>query len=488
MAKLPHLPAEPPKVESLDDARQVIAELWALNLELLARLGQNSRNSSRPPSSDGPGSGGGQAAGGGADDGGKAAGDGKPGTARRTRGAQPGHKGQRRALVSEVDTIVEHAPTGACACGGAWERAATPYRRHQVFEVPAPRIEVTEHRLYRGRCTRCGATAPAERPAEVPSGQMGPRLLAWTGVLAGRYHLSIRQIQALLAESHGVQFSLGALSQAQGRVSTLLTRTQQALVATVQSHARVHVDETSHQRCGDARWTWVAVGGAAACFQFLPSRARYCAQHLLGEQPSGVVISDGYGVYHWLAAEQHQLCWAHVVRLLREIAERPGDAGRLGRRLLRLAQTVFRVRHRFERAELPEPRYLRRMQQLRRRLHAALSIGAQLSWSRYAGRCAHLLAHEARLWTFLRAPDIPLTNNAAERALRGAVLWRKSSFGVWSHRGEQNRRRILSVVETCRMRGLSALAVVHRIVAAVLAREPYPDVFGIGLVPSSQSG
>ena len=484
MAKLPPLPAEPPKVESLDDARQVIAELWALVLELRARLGQNSRNSSCPPSSDGPGSGGGQATG----DGGKAAGDGKPGTARRTRGAQPGHKGQRRALVSEVDTIVEHAPTGVCACGGAWERAAAPYRRHQVFEVPAPRIEVTEHRLYRARCRCCGTTALAGLPAQVPSGQMGPRLLAWTGVLAGRYHLSIRQIQALLAEHWGVHFSLGALSAAQGRVATMLTRTQQAMTAQVRAATRVHVDETSHQRCGDARWTWVAVGGDAACFQFLPSRARYCAQHLLGEQPSGVVISDGYGVYHWLAAEQHQLCWAHVVRLLREIAERPGDAGRLGRRLLRLAQTVFRVRHRFERGQIDEARYQRRMQQLRRRLHAALSIGAHLPWSRYAGRCEHLLAHEARLWTFLRAPDIPLTNNAAERALRGAVLWRKGSFGVWSHRGEQFRSRILSVVETCRMRGLSALAVVHRIVAAVLARQPYPDVFGIGLVPSSQSG
>ena len=81
-----------------------------------------------------------------------------------------------------------------------------------------------------------------------------------------------------------------------------------------------------------------------------------------------------------------------------------------------------------------------------------------------------------------------MTNNAAERALRGAVLWRKASFGVWSHRGEQFRSRILSVIETCRMRGLSVMTVVHRIVAAVLAREPYPDVFGIGLVPSSQSG
>lgn len=99
-------------------------------------------------------------------------------------------------------------PTGTCACGGDWERAETPYRRHPVFELPQPRIEVTEHRLYRGRCVRYGAASPGERPVELPGGQMGPRLLAWIGVLAGRYHLSIRQLQALLAESHGVYSAL----------------------------------------------------------------------------------------------------------------------------------------------------------------------------------------------------------------------------------------------------------------------------------------
>lgn len=262
----------------------------------------------------------------------------------------------------------------------------------------------------------------AERPADVPSGQIGLRLLAWTGGLAERCHLSICQIQALAAESWGVRLSIGALSAAQGRVASLLTRTQQAVIAQVCSATRMHVGETSHQRAGAARWrTWGAVGVDAACFQFLP--VRYRAQHLLGEQPPGVIISDGYGVYHWLPAKQHQLCWAHVVRLLREIAEHPGDADRLWRRLLRLAQTAFRVRHRFERSQIDEARYLRRIQQLRWRLHAELRIGAQLPWSRSAGRCAHLLAHEARLWTPLTRPPHP-----ADQQRRGARAARRRAL------------------------------------------------------------
>ena len=167
------------------------------------------------------------------------------------------------------------------------------------------------------------------------------------------------------------------------------------------------------------------------------------------------------------AAEQHQLCWAHVIRGLREIAERPGDAGRLGRRLLRLAQTVFRVRHRFERAELAEPRYLRRMQQLRRRLQAALSLGAQLPWSRYAGRCQHLLAHEARLWTFLRAPDIPLTNNAAERALRGIAVGRHNWTFAGSDAGGRRAAAIYTLIETAKLNDVDPQAWLADVLARI---------------------
>ncbi|WP_340619210.1 IS66 family transposase, partial [Xenorhabdus entomophaga] len=74
----------------------------------------------------------------------------------------------------------------------------------------------------------------------------------------------------------------------------------------------------------------------------------------------------------------------------------------------------------------------------------------------YAGRCAYILKHEAGLWVFLHHKNIPLTNNEAERCLRGGVIMRKICFGTNSYRGEQYRSRLLSVVETCKQRGLSA--------------------------------
>jgi hypothetical protein len=310
---------------------------------------------------------------------------------------------------------------------------------------------------------------------------MGPRLLSWISLYAGRYHLSLRQIQALLHEQFGLQFSVGALSQAQGYVSPMLTRLHQRLKQSLRSASRLHIDQTPHQRAGESRWLWLGASEHAVCVQIHPSRARRAARVLVGQDPAGIVISDGLAVYHWLAESRHQLCWAHVLRQVRAIAERPGWTGQIGARLYRQALMVFRTRHRYEQHRLDETRYHRRMQRLRSRFRATLEQGQRLSWTRYAGRCAYLLTWEARLWTFLQDPAIPLTNNEAERRLRGYVLWRKGSFGVWSHRGELFRQRILSLVETCRLRGISAFPVLHRIVTAVMIRQPYPDVLSLGL-------
>ena len=464
MAKLPKLPPEPPEINDLDEARRVIGELWVLTHELLARVEQSSQNSSKPPSSDGAGAGGRRA----------------QTPSGRSRGGQKGHKGHRRERHEAVDQVVEHRPQGRCECGGLWQCADQPYYRHQVFELPPLALQVTEHRLFTGRCCRCSATTRARLPEGVAPGQMGPRLLSWLSLWSGGYHLSVRQIQRLLHEQFGATFSVGAISQAQGQVSPMLTPLHQGLKQAVRGADQVHVDETGHQRGREKRWLWVAASAQAVCLMTHYSRARFAAQKLIGADPPGVVISDGLAVYRWLAPDRHQLCWAHVLRQVTALAERPGPTGVIGRRLRTLAQAVFRTRHRVEQQTLSEVQYRHRMQRLRMRFRAALETGTQLAWTRYAGRCQYLLRDEARLWTFLQNRTIPLTNNEAERRIRGYVLWRKGSFGVWSHRGELFRHRILSLVETCRVRGLSAFSVLERIVSAVIERRSYPDDLNLG--------
>lgn len=186
-----------------------------------------------------------------------------------------------------------------------------------------------------------------------------------------------------------------------------------------------------------------AVVGAAAVATF-PYAIVLGRKRLL----SGVLVTDHYAGYNDYI--QRQLCWAHLIRRLERIAQRSGEAGQIGQRIVLIAYTVLRTRHRWQAGGLTSNDYTRRMQRLRQALRATLERGQAGGATRTANQCRFLLKDEALYWTFLSDPRIPLTNNLAERALRPYVIWRKLSFASQSYRGDQFRPLVLSVIETAR--------------------------------------
>lgn len=239
---------------TLEQANELIYKLLDRIAELEDRLNQHSGNSSKPPSSDGPGA---------------------PPPARKRpasgkqRGAQPGHKGHRRERhpLDARLTLVPHYPAADCACcGGDMVAHAKPYQVHQVFELPEVSYLVTEHQLYRATCSRCIGTTQAALPDNVSSSQMGANLLSYIALQSGQFHQSVSQIQQQLKQHFGLSFSRGAISEAQGRVSAMLTPTYQAIKQQVQTATHVHADETRHQRGGERRWMWLALSKIAVCF------------------------------------------------------------------------------------------------------------------------------------------------------------------------------------------------------------------------------
>lgn len=311
---------------------------------------------------------------------------------------------------------------------------------------------------------------------------MGPRLLSYISVLSGQYHMSIRKIQRLLKDQYGIHFSIGAISEAQGRVSAMLTPIHQALKLHIHNAAVIHADETSHQRNGEAatRWVWLMSGNDAVFQNVRFFRSQDNAKHLLGATQA-TVVTDQCASYNWLDPQRHQFCWAHVDRNLQQMADFSGKGltALIGTRLVLICKSVFRLQHRFDSGDIDENRWRHRMQRLRRSMRHWLQRGALVPTTRYSGRCKHILKYEAGLWVFLNHPGIPLTNNEAERCLRGSVIMRKICYGTSSDRGDKFRSRLLSVVETCKKRSLSPLTIVHDIVDAVTSKREYPDVFGL---------
>lgn len=441
--------------QTVPECHAVIALLIERVKLLEERVNLDSNNSSKPPSSNGPGT----------------LNRAQRRASQRKRGAQPGHKGHSRAMLdeTEVDRLVDCKPEAVCECGGQVELTGSP-QRHQVFEVPPLRAQVDEYRLYSGRCAGCGKPHAGVLPAGVPKGQLGPRALSLVGVLGTRYHLTQRKIRNLLDQLMGLSFSVGAISQAHGKVACALKAPVAQAAASLCSAEALWMDETHYPREGIANWVWAAVQPLLAVFAIYPSRARYVILDFIGEKCSATVTTDRYAGYAFIDTERRQICWAHLLRDLNRIGQRPGQAGRIGRRLLGLGLVMFRRRDKGELAG-------EKLDGLRLRMHAALQRGAQQQQcSRTANTCANILKLWPALWTFTTNSTLVPTNNAAEQALRSIVLKRKISGPTRSLRGDQFLARGFSVHETCLRQGRDLWEFMHSAVHAFIANTAPPSL------------
>jgi transposase len=331
-----------------------------------------------------------------------------------------------------------------------------PKCRHQVFDIPEVRYSLIEHQLFAGHCSGCGKYHAAQTPSCVPSGQMGPNLIALIAHLSGRYHLSIRQIQDYLQEHWQLSFSLGAISQAQAKATTALADPYRQIGEHVRSQAVAHADETRHFRGTECRWLWTMVIQEACYFLTHHSRGKVAADTLLGNF-TGFLVTDDFAGYNRVPESRRQLCWLHLIRKFVDISERVGNGGKIGRRLLLISHAVIRTRHRWQNQCIDEAIYFRRMQRLRYSFQQTLQRGARLRIDgRTKRQCIHLLSRETMCWTFLKDHRIPLDNNTAERASRPYVIWRKLSFASQSYQGDQFRPLILSIIGTAQRLGISS--------------------------------
>jgi transposase len=255
----------------------------------------------------------------------------------------------------------------------------------------------------------------------------------------------------------------------------MLTPTHQAIKQQVLPASLIHADETRHQRGGERRWMWLALSKIAVCCMTAYGRGIDAAKRLLGSELGGVLVTDPCAAYRFVDASQRQLCWAHVLRNVAAIAQSGEQVNQpIGTKLVLLANSVFCARHRYEHGDLGKERYLHRLRRYRQSWRRQLEQGTVLCSKRYRGRCEWLIKDDEMLWRFMDDDDTPLTNNEAERSLRGYVLWRKGSYGVCSHGGELFRQRILSLVETAKRLGRCPQKWLHAVVRACIEKTDYP--------------
>lgn len=459
----------------------LVAENAALRARLAAleaRLGQDSSNSSRPPSTDPPW---------------------RPPPARRRPsgrrpGGQPGHGAQQRLLLppERVDRVAPVWPERCRHCGGALPPdeglvVAAPVR-HQVAELPPVRAEVTEYRLQRVRCPCCGEETRAGLPPGVPAGAFGPRLQAAVAVPSGRYRLSRRAVVGVLADLVGADLAVGSVDALCQATASVLAQPTAELARAVRAAPVANADETSWRQAGNGRpsgvggWLWVVTTGLATVFSIAKGRGGDVLKGLLGEDFAGVVGSDRWTAYLWLGALRRQLCWAGTRRRwvgkrdFQGLVDRGGAAKEVGSPALDLTARLFAAWHAARadpaaRAALPAT-----MRPIRAEFRDLLEAGQASPSAKAAGLCRALLALWPALWTFATVPGVEPTNNAAERAIRPAVLWRKQSLGTQTDAGNRFVARMLSVATTCQQQRRPLLDYLTAVCSAQQLGQPIPSL------------
>ena len=295
---------------ALEETRTELGRARERIAELEARLKQNSRNSSKPPSSEGLG---------------------KPAPRARSLrrksgrrpGGQDGHEGKTLAQVARPDREVRHEPGRCDRCGaGLAGRPVVSVERRQVFDLPPVKAEVTEHQLIERECG-CGhrtkATAPAGAEAPV---QYGPRIVAVIIYLYIGQFLSKKRTAQALAELFGTPVSSGTVAaltaRAAGRLDGFLERVRQSIAVSPVAG----FDETGFRVEGGLHWVHCARTGKHTLLMVHPRRGKEAIE-AMGVLPSfaGVAVHDAWAPYDVYTGADHQLCCAHVLRELQAVAD-----------------------------------------------------------------------------------------------------------------------------------------------------------------------
>jgi transposase len=453
----------PPKVEAemTPAVRAFVASLLDRVRKLEARLGLNPQNSSLPPSTQHPHN--------------------RPQPQRRKskrrRGGQPGHPKHDRPLIPTEDcTQVESLKPPQCRrCGSKLSGRDPEPLRHQVWELPEIKPLVTEYQRHRLSCPACGETTCAALPLGVPEGQSGPRLMAFTGLLMAYYRQSKRRTAEFLRTLLGQPCCPALAVKIQNQVTAALRPSHEALAAELPKQEHLNIDETGTKEANGKAWLWTFVARAFTVFAVRATREATALQDLLTDTFHGIVTCDRAKMY-W-RVERLQWCWAHLKRDFQAMID-SGDARAkyLGYRLRQATCELFEHWADYRAGKISRAAFLRRMGPVRRRVEELLLRGTQCGHAGTRGTCRELHQHRQWLWTFLRHEGVEPTNNAGERSLRHAVIWRKLSFGTQSAGGSRFVETMLTVIETCRQQRRNAFAFVTAAVESHLAHQPAPSL------------
>jgi|SRR6266566_2866523 len=400
----------------------------------------------------------------------------------RKPGQKSGHAAALRPAPNQID-IHQQVPLpvdqgGAVSCPHCKTQLSDVKHHERVVEEIIPvKLQSVCYHCTSGYCPSCRrhieSRAPEQPPAaDLPHAQLGLHALTWAAVMRVCYRMPLRQITALYGQL-GLKLSPAAIAKQLQRMSRWLSGQYHRLQLSLRLAGVVHADETGWRTNGRNGYLWTLTNAHHTLYHIDRSRGGKVIADLLGgdfgADGQGTLISDFYGAYNQFQGSQ-QKCLAHLLRELKDsAASRPELAEheffKKCRRLIKEMLKLKQQRQKHKRAE-----YEHRVALLEKRL-------AKLGEGRWDDADADRLANRLRkyggqLTTFLHKAEVDGTNNAAERALRPAVVMRKITGGSRSAAGARAWAILASVMRTAQQQGRDVLATIQDLLKAEWSGKP----------------
>lgn len=458
-------------VAQMETLAERVTALEAENAALRARLGTNSGNSSKPPSSDRPGE--------------KPRPKGQRKATGRKAGGQPGHRGHTLRLVDQPQEIQVHAPSHCRECGQNLEGVGAVCReRRQVVDLPPVQVWVVEHQAETKHCPGCGVETTGAFPGGVEAPvQYGPGITTVAVYLNQQQLLPMKRTCEVLEEVFGCPIAEGTLESAVAQCHAQLAEAEAAIKGQVARAGIVHFDETGLNVNGKTYWLHVASTPGLTFYVAHPKRGRE-ALDAIGVLPSfqGKAVHDGWASYWQYEDCQHVLCNAHHLRELTFVAEELGQswAQELRELLLEIKQTTDAAREQGVAALAVDTQ-----RAFEARYDALLEVGLKMNpppdrtgkrGRPLRGKAGSLVdrlrEHKGATLAFMEDLAIPFDNNQAERDIRMVKVKGKISGCFRTTTGADRFCRIRGYISTLRKQGIPILSALGQ---AMVGRTPMPS-------------
>ena len=376
-------------------------------------------------------------------------------------GKQPGAKGFWRATPLVPTQTIPHYPETCAACNSLLPVAlkSKPYMGYHVLELEKAdsciQVTCTLHHDYEVTC-ECGhhtKEIPGVGYVSAVEGRckdlqlkeytlVGPMLATFISSLSVRYRMSRQKIRELLNDWMGVSLSIGTIDRCIREVGIACVPVVEMLIEELQQASVIHIDETPWYEKGKFCWLWVAITTNIAVYH-IGSRRKEELLHLISDAFLGWLVTDGYGVY--VTHQKRQHCLAHLIRkaiALTELVDK--EAADLGQWLLEeLRELIIELALQEDNTDNDSNPG---------RLYRVCRLATAAEHPKLKALAWEILKDWDAVVAFVYNPQLPPTNNEAERALRHAVIARRISYGTRTTEGSLAYCSVLSVIETCRLR------------------------------------